>query len=168
MANVRIQPSRALEVFISDNADIPYPAVAARGINDAVALNQLIDLGVDFPALQIYPGNIVYNINSGQSATILEVPIATPDRLILNADIFPVATVRYVIYQSSPMAGGQNTGCVLYVGEGGDISVTTAGNDIVTFYNVQDGTFMPVQMLKVWSTSPDGVATTASRITALW
>jgi hypothetical protein len=168
MANVRIQPSRALEVFISDDADIPFPAVAARGINDATAVNQLIETGIDFPALQIYPGNIVYNINNGQSATIIGVPTATPDTLILNADIFPTATVRYVIYQSSPMAGGQNTGCVLYVGEGGDISVTTAGNDIVTFYNVQDGTFMPVQVLKVWSASPDGVATTASRITALW
>ena len=168
MANVRIQPSRALDVFISDYADIPYPAVASRGINDAVAVNQLIDTGIDFPALQIYPGNIVYNINNGESATILEVPVATPNTLILNADIFPIATVRYVIYQSSPMAGGQNTGCVLYIGVGGDISVTTAGNDTVTFYNVQDGTFMPVQILKVWSTSPDGVPTTASRITALW
>jgi hypothetical protein len=162
MANVRIQPSRALEVYKSDDADIPFPAVAARGINDAVALNQLVDTGIDFPALQIYPGNIVYNINNGQSATILEVPTATPDTLILNADIFPVATVRYVIYQSSPMAGGQNTGCVLYVGTGGDIVVTTAGNDIITFVNVQDGTFIPVQVLKLWD------ATSAQNIIALW
>jgi hypothetical protein len=60
------------------------------------------------------------------------------------------------------MAGGQNTGCVLYIGTGGDVVVTMAGNDIVTFFNVQDGTFMPVQVLKVWG------ATTAEDIIALW
>jgi hypothetical protein len=37
-----------------------------------------------------------------------------------------------------------------------------AGNDVVTFFNVQDGTFMPVQVLKVWD------ATTAEDIIALW
>ena len=47
------------------------------------------------------------------------------------------------------MAGGQNTGCVLYVGTGGDVKVTTAGNDIVTFVDVQNGSFLPVQVVKV-------------------
>jgi hypothetical protein len=161
MANVRIQPSRALTVYKSDDADIPYPALAVAGTTTSASTGQLIDSGVNFPALPIYPGNIVYNLTNPSAATIIGVPTATPDTLILNADIFASGD-NYVIYQSSPMAGGQNTGCVLYIGTGGDVVVTMAGNDIVTFFNVQDGTFMPVQVLKVWD------ATTAEDIIALW
>jgi hypothetical protein len=161
MANVRIQPSRALTVYKSDDADIPYPALAVAGTTDGTGTNELIDSTVNFVNVPIYPGNIVYNTTTSVAATIIGVPTATPNKLILNADIF-VSGDNYVIYQSSPMAGGQNTGCVLYIGTGGDVVVTMAGNDIVTFFNVQDGTFMPVQVLKVWD------ATTAEDIIALW
>ena len=161
MANVRIQPSRALEVHKSDDADIPFPAVAYRGTTTGAGLNQLIDAGADFPALQIYPGNIVYDMSTGAAATIIDVSPATPTILTLNVNIFG-AGEDYVIYQSSPMAGGQNTGCVLYVGTGGDVKVTTAGNDIVTFVGIQNGTFIPVQVLKVWD------AGASADIVALW
>jgi len=170
MANVRIQPSRALEVIKSNDADIPYPALAVAGVTDGTGTNELIDSTVNFVNTPVYPGNIVYNTTTSVAATIINVPTATPNKLILNADIF-VSGDDYVIYQSSPMAGGQNTGCVLYVGTGGDIVVTTAGNDIVTFYNVQDGAFLPVQILKVWDSYsfPLGlVSTSASNILALW
>lgn len=162
MANVRIQPSRAIAVYKSDYADIPFPAEAYKGQNTAFALNQLIDAGANFPALQIYPGNIVYNVSTGDSATITEVSPATPTILGLNADIFTATPEDYIIYQSSPMAGGQNTGCVLYVGTGGDLVVTTAGGDYVGFVNVQNGSFLPVQVIKVWN------AGTAGDILALW
>jgi hypothetical protein len=161
MANVRIQPSRALTVYKSDDADIPFPAIAATGTADGTGANELIDSTVDFLALSIYPGNIVYNLNTLFAATVTEVPTATPSKLVLNANIFTSGD-KYAIYQSSPMAGGQNTGCVLYVGTGGDVVVTMAGQDEVTFFNIQDGTFMPVQVIKVWS------ATTAENIIALW
>ena len=162
MANVRIQPSRALAVYKSDNADIPYPAVATSGTTTANGASQLIDAGKNFPALQIYPGNIVYNTATGASATITDVSPATPTILTLNANIFTAFPEAYVIYQSSPMAGGQNTGCVLYVGTGGDVEVTTAGNDKVTFVDVQNGSFLPVQVVKVWNTG------TSADILALW
>lgn len=161
MANVRIQPSRALTVIKSDNADIPYPAVARSGVTTAAGVNQLIDAGANFPALQIYPGNIVYNTTTGAAATITDVSPATPTTLTLNANIF-IGGQNYIIYQSSPMAGGQNTGCVLYVGTGGDVRVTTAGNDIVTFVGVQNGSFLPVQVVKVWNTGA------SANILALW
>lgn len=161
MANVRIQPSRALAVYKSDNADIPYPAVATSGTTTAAGVNQLIDAGANFPALQIYPGNIVYNTTTGASATITDVSPTTPTVLTLNANIF-IGGQNYIIYQSSPMAGGQNTGCVLYVGTGGDLVVTTAGGDYVGFVNVQNGSFLPVQVVKVWN------AGTAGDILALW
>lgn len=59
--------------------------------------------------------------------------------------------------------GGPNDGCVLYVGTAGDIRVTTAGGDDVVFVGIAAGSFIPVQVVKVWATS-----TTASNIIALW
>jgi hypothetical protein len=61
------------------------------------------------------------------------------------------------------LTGGSNNGCVLYVGSGGDLKVLTIGGDEVVFPNIQDGTFFPVQVLRVFATG-----TTATSIVALW
>lgn len=58
---------------------------------------------------------------------------------------------------------GQVEGCVLYVGTGGILRVLTAGGDDITFQNVPNGTFIPVQVVRVFSTT-----TTANNIVALW
>ena len=163
MANVRIQPSRALTAYKSDFADIPYPAVAETGTNSGTGAT-LTDVSKDFVALNIYAGNIVYNITPGfeAAATIIGNPSpTTPDTLQLN-DAIMNAGNSYIIYQSSPQAGGQNTGCVLYIGTGGDLEVTTAGGDKVIFVGVPSGTFLPVQVVKVWNTGVSG------DIIALW
>lgn len=55
------------------------------------------------------------------------------------------------------------SGNVLYVGTGGNLKVMTVGGDEVTFVNIQDGSFIPVQVLRVFATG-----TTASNIVALW
>ena len=55
------------------------------------------------------------------------------------------------------------SGVVLYVGTGGDLKVLTVGGDETLFTNIQDGTFFPVQVLRVFETE-----TTASNIVALW
>ena len=55
------------------------------------------------------------------------------------------------------------SGVVLYIGTGGDLKVLTSGGDEVTFTNIQDGSFLPVQVVRVFSTG-----TTASDIIALW
>jgi hypothetical protein len=54
-------------------------------------------------------------------------------------------------------------GCVLYIGKGGDLHVLTVGGDSVIFKNVQQGTFLPVQILRVFEADTD-----ASDILALW
>jgi hypothetical protein len=63
----------------------------------------------------------------------------------------------------STQDGTGNNGCVLYVGVGGDVKVTTAGGDTVVFTGLLAGMFVPVQVLRVWATD-----TTATDIVALW
>jgi hypothetical protein len=53
--------------------------------------------------------------------------------------------------------------CVLYVGVGGNLKVRTAGGDDVNFLNVQNGAFIPVNVVRVFATD-----TNATGIVALW
>ncbi len=56
-----------------------------------------------------------------------------------------------------------NNGCVLYIGGAGDLKVMTAGGDEVTFTGILAGTFLPVQVVRVFATG-----TTATTVLALW
>ncbi len=60
-------------------------------------------------------------------------------------------------------AGDKLWPCVLYVGGAGDLKVKTAGGDEVTLVGVTAGSFVPVQVIRVFSTG-----TTATNIVALW
>ena len=60
-------------------------------------------------------------------------------------------------------ATGKNFGCVLYVGSTGNLKVETVGGDEVTLVNVNSGTFVPVQVKKVFATG-----TTVTNVIALW
>jgi len=61
------------------------------------------------------------------------------------------------------VTGGTNNGCVLYVGGTGNLKVLTIGGDEVVLTGIQGGTFVPVQVLRVFATG-----TTATGIVALW
>lgn len=50
---------------------------------------------------------------------------------------------------------GSNNGACLYIGTGGNLTVTMLGGQLVTFVNVPDGTFMPIQVRRVWATNTD-------------
>lgn len=65
----------------------------------------------------------------------------------------------------SPNGGsaGASDSCVLYVGIGGSLAVITAGGDSVVFSNIQSGSFIPVNVVRVLVTG-----TTANNIIALW
>lgn len=52
--------------------------------------------------------------------------------------------------------------CVLYVGTGGTLHILTAEGDDVSLVNVPDGTFIPIQVIRVFTDS------TAADILALW
>jgi hypothetical protein len=53
--------------------------------------------------------------------------------------------------------------CVLYVGTGGTLRVLTAGGNDITLVNVADGTFIPIQVVRVFASTTD-----ATNIIALW
>lgn len=55
------------------------------------------------------------------------------------------------------------TGVCIYVGTGGNIRVTMIGGQSVIFYNVPNGSFLPIQVTRVWSTD-----TNASDMLALY
>jgi len=63
----------------------------------------------------------------------------------------------------SVSGGTSNNGCVLYVGGAGNLRVDTVGGDDVTFTGVLAGSFIPVQVTRVYATG-----TTATSIVALW
>ena len=64
----------------------------------------------------------------------------------------------YTIY-----ANTDNPGCVLYVGGAGNLRVLTSSGSDITFTGVLAGSFIPVQVKRVFATS-----NTASSILALW
>jgi hypothetical protein len=55
------------------------------------------------------------------------------------------------------------TPSVIYVGGLGNVKVTTAQGDDVTFTNVQAGSVLPVQVIRVWATG-----TTASNLVRIY
>ena len=63
----------------------------------------------------------------------------------------------------SAQDGSGNNGCVLYVGGYGDVKVRTVGGDDIPFVGVNGGTFMPVQVIKVYATG-----TNATDLVAMW
>ena len=78
-----------------------------------------------------------------------------------GAAVIPSDTLN--IPSVSTENGRGNNGCVLYVGIAGDLRVLTAGGDDIVFEAFPAGTFLPVNVVKVFLTG-----TGASGIIALW
>jgi len=171
MPTPKLQPSRALEVIPSQNANVPTPNLLIEG-TATISGNQLIDATANFiittptgVQYKVNPGDVVYVTSIAAAATIVEVVNATT--LLLNVAVGGT-TENYKIYQEGAQTGLFNQGCVLYVGTGapttgGFLAVRTSGNDFVTFVNVQSGTFIPVNVTKVLSSGTD-----CTNIIALW
>jgi len=153
--------SRALRAHPSDNADIAYPNVIESGTSTTVTASKLIDSTGLFITNNVKTGDVVHNDTAGTAATVVSVDSET--QLTLNANIFTATAQVYVVYSMSPQTSMGNPGCFLYVGGTGNVSVVTIGNDIITFNGVPAGTTLPIQVLRLRSTS-----TTATLINALW
>lgn len=157
MPSQKLQPSRALSVIPSDNANVPYPAVVTSGTNTSTNALELINAAATFITSKVKPQDIVYNITDSTAATVLTVDSETV--LTLNANIFTAGSKSYIIYD----AESPNEGSVLYVGGAGNLNVMTAAGDTVLFTGLAAGSFVPVQVVKILSTN-----TTATLVLALW
>lgn len=164
MPTFKPQPSRALRLAITNNAEIPTLNILGSGINFLTGAS--INAPIDFIAAGVKPGDIVYNINvplTPTAATVTQILSAT--QLLLNASIFPVASSPFIIYQSSSNAG-VNDSPVLYIGTGGTLCAETAGGDQIVFTGAPGG-FFPVNVRKIL-TSIGASTTNASNIIGLW
>ena len=154
MAYQKLQVGKALEIYPSDTASIPNtPLVSDSGTTSATTANKLVETGQNL-ATTVRVGDIVYNTTDSTAATVTSVDSDTT--LSLSEDIMESGD-SYTIYRGQPGA------CVLYVGNLGDVKVKTSGGDIVTFQNLSNGQFVPVQVSKVFATG-----TTATGLIALW
>ena len=157
MAYQKLQTERALTVIASDTINIPNvagPVLSGTTSQAAPAATTLVDDTQDFTAIQGLVGSIVYL--TGGVATVTGIVNATT--VTLSAGVANTgSTESYTIY------GDNNTGCVLYAGNTGNIRVLTAGGDDVVFVGIPAGSFVPVQVLRVFATD-----TTATDIVALW
>lgn len=157
--------SRALAVYKSDNAVIPYPGLVNTSNScTSFSTNKLIDTNGKFKDKNVYIGDVVYNTTLKTAATVLNVDSNT--QLTLNADIFTANAQEYTIYSMSSQANIGQRGAFLYVGGAGNVSVTTIGGDTVLFSGVPAGTTLPIQIATVNSTT--GGTTTATLLTAMW
>jgi hypothetical protein len=161
MPNLKLQVSRALKVIPSQYTNIPMPNVIVQSTTTGLAAFKLIDSTKNFSSSGVNPlnvqvGDTVYT--NSQAATVTKVDSAT--QLSLNSDITPLGYF-YTLYSGTNTTGSVEP-CVLYVGVGGDLSVTTAGGDVVDFVGIASGTFLPVQVIRV------NYVTAASDIIALW
>lgn len=153
--------SRALRTHKSDNANIAYPSLIESGTNTTATALKLISSTATFITDNVKTGDIVHNDTDETTATVVTVDSET--QLTLNANIFTATGKLYAVYQSSPQSGLGNPGCFLYIGGAGDVSVVTIGGDTATFFGVPVGTTLPIQVIKLRSTS-----TSATNVIALW
>ena len=163
MPNLKLQVSRALNVILSDNTNIPMPNVIVTSTATTTTANKLVDSTKNFSSSGVNPlnvqvGDIVYNTTSSTAAIVTNVDSAT--QLTLNANII-ISADTYTLYSGTNTTGSVEP-CVLYIGVGGNLIITTAGGDVVTLNNVPSGTFVPIQVIKVSEFS------TAYDIVALW
>lgn len=158
MAYQKLQASRAIAVIPSDTVNIPNPAMLiVNSTTTGASAGKLIDSAGDFVNKGVKVGDIVYG-GTTVAATVTAVDSATQ----LSVSTAVATATAYKIFSDET----SNNGCVLYVGDisgGANVALLTAGSDSVVLENLLAGSFIPIQTLRVDSTS-----TTAAKILALW
>lgn len=166
MSAFALRYTRAINVYPSNNTEIPFPATISSGTTTAFLINNLVDTnaGVDFIAQGVKPGDIVYNTTVGAEASATVLQVVSASTLLLNTNIMTaVGGETYTIYQASDQTTIGNYGCFIYTDAGGTIKVRTIGNDIVSFSGVQPAQTLPIQVIQVYATG-----TSAGNLIAMW
>lgn len=157
--NYKLQAGAAIKVNPDDEVLIPNPAnQIVSGSATSTVANQLVDSTKDFVDLRVSIGDIVYNTTDGNAAYVMSIVNATT--LGLSGNIM-ANTETYDLY--TQQNAQPSNGCVLYVGTGGDLVVTTVSGHKVMLKAIPTGTFVPVNVKRVEKTD-----TTADDIVALW
>jgi len=151
---------RAINVIPSDTVNIPNPAgLGMTGAADGSGTNELRNSSNLFTTNLL--GAIVVNTTDNTTANVIG--FVGPGTLTLDANIFPVGTEDYAIYNSD-----NNQGCALYIPKQtpGFLKVLTVGGDVIAFDKCGDdnaSSILPVNVLKVFSTETELV-----NLVALW
>ena len=156
MAYQKLQVGRAIPVLTNNSYNFPNPALKkVQSIITGGASNQIVDSAVDFIALGVQIGDLVWEMDNVAYSVVTAVTDA--HTLEVADNINGGAGDGYSLF-----AYNQYESAVLYVGTGGLVEVETVGGDVVNFNNVNSGQFLPVQVLKVRA------STSAADIIALW
>lgn len=157
MADLKLQVSRTIDVVPSDTINIPQPwTEAVSGTSDTASGGAFLkDTTATFQSDGILVGAVVYE-TAGTKAVATVLSVDSDTQLTLSADIFPLGTETYTIYNKT------TDDCSWYVGVSGNISAVTSGGDTVTLLAVPVG-WQPLQIKRINSTG-----TTATDIVAAW
>lgn len=158
MAYQKLQTSRALKVFATDNIEAyPDPSrIADSGATTSTSAGKMVDAGGAFSTV-VKPGYIVENSTDGKYAIVEAVDSDT--ELTLSVDIFTADPKDYIIYSQVAKEP-----CILFVGTGGNVNLKTADDNVVLFVNIANASFLPVQTRVVKETG----TVTAADFIALW
>ena len=157
MAYQKLQVGTGIAVIPSDTIDIP--AVSGPVVDSTMSqippdTSTIVDDTQDFTAIVGLVGSpVIVGTSIARVASV-----GGPTQITLDAAIAGAAAVGYKIY-----VGATNPGCVLYVGNTGNLRVLTTSGADLTFVGIPAGSFVPVQVKRVFSTN-----TTATDIVALW
>jgi len=163
MAYQKLQVRDGLDVIPSATIPIPDPSTEVlSGTADFSVAGTLTDVGTTFLSAGIQNNAIVYNTTANIAYFVTAV---TDDlNLALSPSSAGGAADNYVIYNAS------TEGCILYVGGTGNLTavmatdkdVAAASQKELTFQNLPDASFLPIQVCRVDDT------TTATNIIALF
>jgi hypothetical protein len=161
MAYQKINGNTACNIIPRTDGLILNPsAAAASGTSTSVGEYYLIDSNASFItsgyAATFQSGDYVVNLDTGQSTGIISVGNNT--QLYIGDDIFTSVGQSYAVIGASD----KTAPCVLYIGEGGNVSVRTASGNNVVFADMISGSFLPVNVTRVFNTS------TAASFVAIW
>lgn len=153
----KLQTSNAAIAYTSDTENtINTRAVVESGsCTVGTTGTTIVDASATFVTKGVSAGDLVVNTTDGVASRVVKV-INETTLNVITTGLF-ASGEGYEVWQKNAEAA------VLYVGVGGDIKVRTAGGDDVTFTDVPSGSFMPVQVIRVFTTG-----TSASAILALW
>ncbi len=157
MAYQKLQVGTGIAVIPSNTIDIPAvsgPAVDSTMTSIPPTTSTIVDDTQDFTAIVGLVGSTVI-VGTGIARVA---SVGGPTQITLDDTIAGAAAVPYQIY-----VGATNPGCVLYTGTGGNIRVLTSSGADLTFAGTVAGTFLPVQVKRVFATG-----TAATNILALW